>query len=179
MSRLSVALICGGLMATSAPAFAQDQVLGDPASQLNQLDYFVGTWTCTGQSTDPNGVTSPSDGTLTVERAYADHWFSHEWQPKDQSKPAGVVYQGYDSGSKKFVQLGVSSCGGYGGGGTSGWEQSNLTWAGEIATGTGHSFKFKETITKTSDTDFSRKFEVAEGLIGGWKVANLSTCTKN
>ena len=178
MSRFIFAAVCSvGVVAFGGAALAGGTPPSSgPAAQLSELDYFNGTWNCSGEAMDKSGTAHPSSGTLTVARAFGNQWVALEWAGTSDPNASGVVYQGFDPKLNKFVQLGVSSHGGYGGGLSEGWDKGTFVWVGEISS-PGHAFHFRETITKVSDTSFSRKYETGDGL-SLFKVVGLATCTQ-
>lgn len=120
------------------------------ATQLDQLDFMVGDWTCTGTFF---GGTTPAHATTARahgERAVGDQWVVVRY---DEDKTAANPnpfhvhqYFRYDPAGKHFVTVGVDSAGDSGFTGISpGWSGDAMTFEESMG---GKPSGFRDTFTK-------------------------------
>src|SRR5437868_1138296 len=97
---------------------AQPAPTAQPPSELTQLDYFVGDWTCSGTTfANPMGPEHATTAKVHGARAVGQAWVHITY---DENKTAANpqpyhagVYMGYDAAKKSFVSFCGDSFGGY------------------------------------------------------------------
>jgi hypothetical protein len=179
----------------AAPAFAADAppeaapprpappppppVSGSP--ELASLDFFVGTWTCTGKAfANPMGPEHATTATVHAARSVGNAWLHinyDENKTKANATPFHVgVYMGYDAAAKKFVQGCVDSFGGYCTQSSSGWDGDKLVFEG-TAKGSGADMGVRDTFVKKGANELTHAGEM-QGADKKWAPTDEESCKR-
>lgn len=163
---------------TAAPAPAAAPAM--PA-ELAQLDYFIGTWHCTGKTlASPMSAEHATAATVHAAKAIGGRWIQVTYdEAKTAANPmpyhAGI-YMGYDAGKKQFVSGCVDNMGGY-------CTQSSAGWNGDVMVmeGTGNSdgkqFGSRDTFTRKGAGELMHNSEM-QGDDKAWTKLDEETCRK-
>ncbi|HEY3567726.1 MAG TPA: DUF1579 family protein [Thermoanaerobaculia bacterium] len=128
-----------------------------PAPELDQLKYFEGEWTCTGQiHAGPARSPHVTQATLQVKKDIGGFWYTGRYEEKTTAEnPHPFVFVwawGFDRKAKIFTQDGFDSFGGHGRETSSGWQEGKLAFASESTSG-------RDTFTKKSDSELEHRGE--------------------
>ena len=135
----------------SPPAAARPS----PAPELDQLKYFEGEWTCTGQiNAGPARTPHVTQAVLQVKKDIGGFWYTGRYEEKKTAEnPHPFVFVwvwGFDRKAQIFTQDGFDSFGGHGRETSSGWQEGKLAFAGESTSG-------RDTFTKKSDSELEHR----------------------
>ena len=166
----AIARFASSSAATSAPPM--------PA-EMAQLDFFVGTWNCTGKAfASPMGPEHASAATVHAARAIGGRWIHVSY---DENKTAANpmpfhagVYMGYDAGKKSFVSGCVDNMGGYCTQSSPGWNGDAMVFEG-TANADGKQFPARDTFTKKGTTELVH-FAEMQGEDKAWMKRDEETC---
>ncbi len=150
-------------------------------SELAQLDFFQGTWSCTGKTfANPMGPEHPTTATVHGAKAVGDMWLHISYdENKTAANPTPYhvgVYMGYDSGGKKFVEGCVDNFGGYCTQSSSGWTGDTMVFEG-TADGTGPTFNVRDTFVKKGVSELTHSGEM-QGENKQWSKTDEESCHK-
>jgi len=162
MKTVTITSILVSLLACST-ALAQEGP-PKPAPELANLKYFVGTWSCSGDSpAGPFGPAHKTQSTLTLKPDLDGFWYVGTMtEKKTASNPhpvRGMLHFGYDATAKQFVQLWVDNMGSRSLEMSPGWEGDSMTFSGEQHV-MGDKTTAKDTVTKKGPNEFAHKFEL-------------------
>ncbi|MGE5345550.1 MAG: DUF1579 family protein [Acidithiobacillales bacterium] len=178
-------LALAAALSAAAPALqAQEKPAGPPkpAPEMSQLEYFAGTWACTGKAFQtPMSQEHATEATVHSTLGLGGFWHLMHYDEKKTAANATPIhvamFLGYDAGAKAFVLVGADSFGG------SYWETSK-GWAGDAfvlegpAGGMGPNTRARDTFTKKSATELTHSGEL-QGPDGKWMKLDEETCKKS
>jgi hypothetical protein len=149
-------------------------------SRLPELQYFAGTWDCTGTGYAMADMPEhPTKGTAKGAWTLGNQWLAISYDEMKDAKNAHPVmarlFLGYDPELKQLVSGAVDSMGGYSTGAAAGWMGSTLTFEGPLHTG-GMTAKNRETFTKKSATELMHSSSIE--MNGKWQKVDEETCWK-
>ena len=152
-----------------------------PDAMLRQLDYFAGTWQCSGTAYQtPMAPEHPTKGDVVMKWGLDGYWlpFSYtERKTADNPMPFAVNgFLGYDAKAKQLVMGSVDNMGGYSTASSDGWNGDSIVFTGPWHMGamlvTG-----RDTFTKKSANEVTHLAEMMpEG--GQWMKLGMETCTR-
>jgi hypothetical protein len=180
MKRASaIALVA--ILACSVLAVGQGMPAPTPAPELKKLDYFVGTWKSEGEL-KPGSMGPGSQGGKFSEVTHSN-WMAGRFFLVENTTASGVMghlvevaYLGYDSQTKNYTYDAFNNLGEA--------EHSKGTVEGDTWTWTstenmgGQPMKGRFTITVTSPTAYSFKFEIAPASGGDYSTIVEGKATK-
>ncbi|HEY6475344.1 MAG TPA: DUF1579 family protein, partial [Polyangia bacterium] len=151
-----------------------------PATELDQLKMFEGTWRCDGkQPAGPMGPEQAYKSSFKGKKDVENFWLAFEYtQKKSKVHSMPIVakgFLGYDPASKKYVTMGVDNMGGSISETSPGWEADKLVFSGDGQMG-GQKISFRETYTKKSDKEMTWSGEMKMGK--DWIPVGIDTCKK-
>jgi hypothetical protein len=82
----------------------------DVTSPGHELDFWVGDWTCSGESYDAAGKATHTDATNTITRAFDGHVIKENFTGANLT---GMSVSVYDANNKLWRQTWVDNQGGY------------------------------------------------------------------
>ena len=169
-----------GLLTASfaAPGAAQAQGPPKPASEMAQVAYFEGTWTCSGKMFEsPMSPAGTMTGSVEVRKDLNGHFQSGTIKGSSPNMPPfeGRFHLTYDSGMKRFVMLWVDNMGGWSQSSSSGWKGDVLVYEGDAHMG-GHTMKSRDTFTRSGPASMKHTWEAQ--MDGKWMPLGEETCTK-
>jgi hypothetical protein len=162
------------------PAAPADSAPGLPAEQA-QLDFFLGTWSCTGKTfASEMGPEHATAAVVHAAKAVGDRWIHIAYDEKKTAVNANPyhagVYMGYDAGKKQFVEGCVDNFGGYCTQSGSGWSGDNLVFEG-TANGSGQTLAVRDTFTKKDPAQLTHTGEM-QGADKQWTKTDEENCRK-
>lgn len=173
------------LSLTSIAAWAKEEAKAPPApavpTELAQLDFFFGTWNCTGKTfATPMGPEHATVATVHAGKAAGGRWVHVDYdEKKTAANPmpyhAGI-YMGYDSAKKQFVEGCFDNFGGYCTQSGSGWNGDTMVFEG-TANGMGPPGGARDTFTRKGSSELTHKGEM-QGEDKKWMKADEETCHK-
>jgi hypothetical protein len=171
VSAAAFLLVASATLAQSAPK---------AAAEMSNLQYFAGTWSCSGDSpAGPFGPAHKTQSTLTLKRDLDGFWYDGMMtEMKTASNPhpmKGMLHVGYDAGSKQYVQIWIDNFGSHAMQMSPGWEGDTLTYTGEQDV-MGEKATAKDTLTKKGANQFWHKFELT--MKGETHTIVEETCKK-
>ena len=145
-------------------SFTLAQELPKPAPEMENLKWFAGSWSCSGNSPEsPFGPAHKTQSTISLKRDLDGFWYDGMMtEMKTASNPhpvKGMLHLGYDSGSKQYVQVWVDNTGSWSNEMSPGWEGDTMTFTGDQVV-MGKKGTAKDTITKKGNNQFAHKFEL-------------------
>ena len=167
--------------APAAPATPAAPAAPARPPELAQLDFFQGTWSCTGTTfANPMGPEHATTATVHAGKAVGDRWVHVSY---DENKTAANpnpyhvgVYMGYDSGAKKFVEGCVDNFGGYCTQSGSGWNGDTMVFEG-TADGSGPTVEVRDTFVKKGSNELTHTGEL-QGENKLWSKTDEESCHK-
>jgi hypothetical protein len=165
-------------LATAAlPALAQPP---GPPSELGQLAFFAGDWSCTGKAeASPMGPAHATQGTVRIHKEIGGFWYVGHYEEK---KAAGnshpMVFhflQGYDAAAKTFTMDCFDTFGGHCHQTATGWQDGKLVYTGE-SSGSGPATPVRDTFTKMGAAALEHAGEMQ--VDGKWVFTDHETCTR-
>ena len=171
------------VLALASVAAAKDTAPAAPAmpTELKQLDFFLGTWHCTGKGfASPMGPEHATTATVHAAKAVGNRWVQLTYdENKTAANPepfhAGIFW-GYDSAMKTFVQGCYDSMGGYCAQTSSGWNGDTLVFEG-MTHGSGEPAGVRDTFTKKGMNEVTHMGEM-QGPDKKWMKLDEETCHK-
>lgn len=172
-----------GAMAALPVAFSQAPAAsGPPAppSELGQLSFFAGDWTCKGKAeASPMGPAHATAATVHISRDIGGFWYvGHYAEKKTAGNSHPMVFhflQGYDATAKTFVMDCFDAFGGHCHQTAAGWQGGKLAYSGE-SSGAGPATPVRDTFTKTGEASLEHAGEMQVG--GKWVATDHETCTR-
>lgn len=136
-----------------------------PAPELANAKYFVGTWTCNGESpASPFGPAHKTQSTLTLKSDLDGFWIAGtavEKKTASNTQPVkGMLHIGYDSSAKQYVVLWLDNFGSWSTETSPGWEGDTITFSGDQMI-MGEKTPVKDTFVKKGPNNFNHKFEMS------------------
>jgi hypothetical protein len=152
-----------------------------PPAELRQLDYFAGTWQCSGTAfKTPMSPEHPTRGNVTTKWMLDGNWLAFmvaEQKTAQSPMPFGVNgYFGYDPELKMFVIGSVDSMGGYSTAQSGGWMGDVMTFDGPWHMGT-MTMTGRDTFTKNGANEMTHVSLVQEQG-GAWMKMFEEKCRK-
>jgi hypothetical protein len=174
MSTRSVAviLICGFtslLLAQAPPAPPK------PGPEHKKMEDFVGTWTMEGEI-KANGYMPAGKSVSTHTNTLGPGGFYIEGHGEGAKYPSTLSIMAYDSHAKVYTSYYANS-GGLVGTATGSVEGNTWTWMVEDKFG-GKAIKGRTTATMLSPTEYTSKYEMADGM-GGYTTILEGKATKD
>jgi hypothetical protein len=175
----ALALTTLSVAAKEAPAAAP----APPAVpvEIDQLDFFAGTWSCSGKAfANPMMKEHATEGTVHAARSVGKRWMHVSYEEKKSAANpmpyhAGV-YMGYDSAKKTFVQNCVDNFGGYCSQSGGGWNGDTMVFEG-ISNGSGNAIGVRDTFTRKGANQLTHMGEM-QGDDKKWNKTDEETCHK-
>jgi hypothetical protein len=170
------ALFIATLLLTAA-ASAQ-MSLPKPGPEHKKLDYFIGHWTCDGDTKPgpmgPGGKMTLSEDNKWMEGGYFVVMHS-EFKSGSMGSGTGIAFLGYDADEKKYTYNEFNSMGEatYSKGTVDG---DAWTWIGDMKMNPPGRGRFSEKIL--SPTSYTIKFEMSSDA-SNWVLFMDGKCTKN
>jgi hypothetical protein len=162
---------------TAEPAAAAPAMeVPKPNPALRQLDYFAGTWSCTGSGYNA-GKSHPT--TAKAHLAWDLNGFFlgvryEEHKTKANPMPiTAVEHWGYSDELKKLIAGQVDSMGGYGTQASDGWAGDQLVWTGDVHM-MGQKMASRDTFVKKGDNELTHVGEIQ--MNGAWVKQDEQTC---
>jgi hypothetical protein len=165
------------VLLSSVNLFAMDM---KPDPMVRQLDYFAGSWTCTGVDfASEMGPEHKTQATVTAKWDMNGYWLNLRYsQMKTAGNPmpfTGNGFYGYDGSQKKLITVWADNAGGFSTETSSGWAGNRLEYTGPIHMGpmpaTG-----RDTFVKMGPDKVMHTFDVE--MKGTWKKLSEDTCTR-
>jgi len=177
----TIALLASASLPLSAKEAAMAAAATPMPAEMAQLDFFVGTWNCTGKAfASPMGPEHATAATVHAVKAVGDRWVHITYDEKKTAANASPyhvgVYMGYDAGKKRFVEGCVDNFGGYCNQSSSGWNGDSLVFEGD-ANGSGQTFGARDTFTKKGAGQLTHSGEM-QGADKQWTKTDEETCKK-
>jgi len=165
-------LVCLVFILAAATAYAQPS--------LQDLQPFVGTFTCTGTAfASEMGPEHASHGTVTSKWVLNKKWLEVRYsETKTTANPhpfSVVAHWGYDPQTKKLVATSVDGFGGYSTQDSPGWNGDDLVFGG-----TGHMgapMQGRDTFTRKGKNQVGHMGEIQDAS-GNWKKTDEETCKR-
>jgi len=179
VSRKSCSFVFAVALAAAAtlPALAQPPA---PPSELGQLAFFAGDWTCKGKAeASPMGPAHDTQATVHIRKELGGFWYvGHFAETKTAQNPHPMsfdFFEGYAAGAKAFTLDGFDAFGNRSHQTAPGWQQGKLVYVGE-STGDGPATPARDTFTKKGDAALEHAGEIQ--VDGKWVFTDHETCTK-
>jgi hypothetical protein len=150
-----------------------------PASEMAQLKFFEGSWSCEGTAFDnPMGPGGKTKGTVKSQTDLGGFWQTGTVRNTMAGMPAmeGRFNMTYDRGAKQFLLLWVDSMGGYSHETSSGWDGDKIIFTGEVAM-SGKTMRARDTFTKAGAGSLRHLSEMQAN--GKWTPLGDETCRKS
>lgn len=152
-----------------------------PPAELKKLDYFVGTWQCSGTAyKTPMSPAHATASEVSTKWILGGTWLAFmvaEQKTAQNPMPFGVNgYFGYDPELKMYVLGSVDSMGGYSTAQSKGWMGDALTFEGPWHMGT-TTMTGRDTFTKQGANQVMHTALVQEKG-GAWMKVAEETCRK-
>jgi hypothetical protein len=149
--------------------------------ELAQLDFFQGTWSCTGKAfASPMGPEHATSANVHGVKTVGDMWIHISYdENKTAANPVPYhvgVYMGYDAGKKNFVENCVDNFGGYCTQSSSGWNGDTMIFEG-TANGSGQALGVRDTFVKKSANELTHTGDM-QGDDKKWTKTDEETCHK-
>jgi len=176
-------LVAAAMTAATAGALAQGAAekkpaLLKPASEMSQLKFFDGSWSCSGEMMPAPGA--PAVKTRSSVKSHSD--LSGFWQSGIVKSSAvgmppfeGMFHMTYDTAGKQFLMLWVDNMGGWSQETSPGWEGDKIVFTGEGVMN-GQKMGARDTFTRNADGSLKHVPELQSG--GNWMPAGEETCKK-
>jgi hypothetical protein len=169
---------------TSIAAVAKDAAPPAPMAmpaELAQLDFFVGTWQCSGKTfANPMGPAHATTASVHAARTVGGRWLHLTYdENKTAANPTPYhagVYMGYDGAQKKFVQYCLDVAGGHCTQSSAGWNGDSLVFEG-TSRGDGGESGARDTFTKKGSNEVTHTGEM-QGADQKWMKLDEETCHK-
>ncbi|HET7063371.1 MAG TPA: DUF1579 family protein [Rudaea sp.] len=152
-----------------------------PPAELAQLDFFVGTWNCSGKAfATPMGPEHATTATVHAAKEVGGRWVRTNY---DENKTAAnpmpyhvVAHFGYDSAKKQFVNSCVDVFGGYCTTTSSGWNGDTMIFEGPV-NGMPEPGSGRDTFTRKGANQLTHMGEM-QGPDKKWIKTDEETCRK-
>lgn len=174
---LSVALAAAPLLAEEAKKMEAPK----PAPELSQVEYFVGTWSCSGTGfASPFGPEHKTSATVKGAKAVGGMWVQVTYEERktavNPSPVTASMFMGYDAAKKTFVLGCVDSFGGYCTQTSKGWEGDAMVFEGKSNMG-GQQMGVRDSFHKKGAAEVMHTGEM-QGENGQWMKLDEETCKK-
>ena len=151
-----------------------------PATELDQLKVFEGSWRCDGkQPAGPFGPEQEYKSSFKGKKDIDNFWIAIEYdQKKSKAHPMPIKargFLGYDPAAKKYVTIGADNTGGWISESSPGWEGDKLVFSGDGSMG-GQKVSFRETYTKKGEKELTWSGEMKMGK--DWISVGSDSCKK-
>ncbi|MFL5307139.1 MAG: DUF1579 family protein [Polyangia bacterium] len=151
-----------------------------PATELDQLKVFEGSWRCDGkQPAGPFGPEQEYKSSFKGKKDIDNFWIAIEYdQKKSKAHPMPIKargFLGYDPAAKKYVTIGADNTGGWISESSPGWEGDKLVFSGDGSMG-GQKVSFRETYTKKGEKELTWSGEMKMGK--DWIAVGSDSCKK-
>jgi hypothetical protein len=187
MYKRTIVAAIAALAISPALSFAADApakpAAGTPPApaELAALDFFVGTWNCTGKAfASPMGPEHETAASVHATKSVGDRWIQINYdENKTATNPTPYhvgVYMGYDAGAKKFVQGCVDNMGGYCTQSSGGWNGDVITFEG-TANGSGQAMGVRDTFIRKGTKELVHAGEI-QGADKQWAQTDKETCKR-
>jgi len=172
-------LIAAALAVASSMAYADAPQPPRAPAEFAQLDFFVGTWHCSGKAfASPMGPEHATTASVNTAKAVDGHWLHVTYdEHKTAANPVPYhvgVYMGYDAGKKEFVQGCVDNMGGYCTENSQGWSGDTISFEG-TGHGDGKTFGVRDNFTRKDANEFIHSGEM-QGEDKKWMKLDEETC---
>src|SRR5215831_6303382 len=152
-----------------------------PPAELAQFNSMTGNWKCSSKMHLPPEMGGEQTGssTMTIKKETGGYWLVGQWKmakTKTMPETKGTMYWGYDTGEKKFIELGVDSGGGYMRGTSDGPQGGAWLW-NEEGSMMGKKMKTRTTDTQKTPDTIEVKSEM-EAEPGKWVPMWEDNCKK-
>jgi hypothetical protein len=159
------------------PALAQ----GKRPAELSQLDFFAGTWQCTGNVFDsPVSKAKPTVSTVKAESTLDKRWLKIDFAESKTAQNAnplnGTVLWGWDSAGKQFVAMYADDEGTWGTQTSKGWQTNKMVFRGP-GSGGGKTAEIRDTFLRTTTDEIVHTSEVKLES-GNWRRYMEERCAK-
>ena len=149
----------------------------EPPVELERLDYFTGSWSCS----QPADSDEPSDKfTWNVERGLNDFWYLGDAQqdivPENGTPINSREFLGYDAAQQKLVRSVVVGNGNSYSLSADDWSEDKLVWQGAIVMN-GKFAPLREEIVKDSPDKFYATYFVP-GKDDSWMPVVNESCDR-
>ncbi|MBW4581306.1 MAG: hypothetical protein KME42_17190 [Tildeniella nuda ZEHNDER 1965/U140] len=155
--------------------------------QLDQLDYFQGTWHCKGKQNELPPFSNEFKFIWKVERRLNDWWFFGQEDPptKDSAQTEARTQElwGYDAGLKQFTRIIATIEGRLFKLTSSGWQAgkpNEIVWDGDRTSEFDGKQRWRKVVIKKSETEFEVTNDIwldSEGP-AGWQLESVELCRK-
>jgi hypothetical protein len=176
MSMRSFTGFSAAVLMTVGSAVAQE--MPKPASEMSQIAFFEGSWTCQGKANEsPMGPAGEIKSTAEIRKDLNGFWQSGVVKGTMANMPPfeGRFHVTYDAGAKQFLMLWVDNMGGWSQSTTSGWKGDILTYEGESHMGP-QTMKSRDTFTRSGPGAMKHAWEAS--INGKWMTIGEETCRK-
>lgn len=153
---MTLSILLAGLIAQAGSSAAQTPAAPTPPALVaEQLEFFNGTWNCTGTS----------DGTMTQKPELGGWWYAVRFEQK-KSKTSPQPYLstsmlGYDTSRKLFTRTDFDNRGALVRITSKGWQGDSWVWEGTI-TSPERSGEYRQTLSRVAGTknEFTARSEM-------------------
>ena len=167
--------------AVSSQAVEEKQSSPDSqlASELDEIEYFEGSWRC---EQPPNSL-SPESTVLDwqVERDLNGAWyFGYAEEVATATNPEPINSQeflGYDAVSNHFVRVSAVSNGNLLNMASLGWQDEQFVWKGTVTTRS-ELISLRQIITREDENTFTAAYFVLDAASDEWQFAVSETCER-
>ena len=147
------------------------------SAAAQEMQWFVGTWTCKGQQTaSPMGPAMETGEKIEFRMKLGGSWLQYKGTAISGPLKGKEVFDGFSSWDGTVHQRYDFGIGGMAHFTTKGWEGDKIVFSGEMTMG-GQKIQAQETIAKTGETSFTTHLETAD-KDGKMAVLLEETCSK-
>jgi len=149
-----------------------------PATEMSQLKFFDGSWTCDGKmEPGPFGPGGPMKSTVKSQSDLGGFWQSGVVKGSSPGMPPfeGMFHMTYDAANKQYLMLWVDNMGAWAQSTAKGWENDTLTYTGETIFG-GQKIASRDSFKKNADGSLHHTSEMQ--MEGKWANTGDETCKK-
>jgi hypothetical protein len=171
-------LSLAALIAVAAlPAFSQ----GKRPAELSQLDFFAGTWQCTGNVFEsPVSKAKPTATTVKIEPTLDKRWLeinvAETKTPQNTNPLNATVLWGWDSAGKQFISVYFDDEGTWGTQTSKGWQTNKMVYRGP-GYAAGKTAEIRDTFLRTTTDEIVHTSEVKLES-GNWRRYMEERCAK-
>jgi hypothetical protein len=182
----AILVSCALLALEVSPLWAAEKAatgatMPQPNPALKQLQFFAGSWQCTG--TDFGSPGGPRDRAIKAKATavweLGSYWLNMRYEEQvDTANPSLLgtdEHWGYSELSRKLMMTGVESSGGYFTEYSEGWTGGKLVFTGETVR-LGKKEASRETFTHKGDNDLHHIGEHRSG--GAWHKVDEEVCAR-
>lgn len=183
MTKRNLRLLTAALALATAPLLGQapKTEIPKPPAELSQLQFFIGTWACTGTGfASPMAPEHPTSATVRGTSAVGGMWIHLTYDEKTMdSNPMPIhaaMYMGYDAERKEFLLGCVDSLGGRCTETSKGWNGDTMVFEGTGSMG-GQKAGSRDTFVKKGAGQLTHTGEM-QGPDGKWTKLDEETCKR-